>query len=120
MLADLRNGLFGDLKAETPELDLYRRNLQRAYAEALIAEVNKDSATSDLPALARGELRAILGEIDACKDKKVSPTTRAYLDDMRARIAQALEPKAFVQPSGGSNVPRIIFGGDADEPGPMD
>ena len=97
---DLRTGIWANLKANAPDLDLYRRNLQRAHAELLIGEVNKDNATSDLPALARGELRALLADIDACKDKKVPPTTRFFLDDLRVRIAQALEPKAILQGGG--------------------
>ena len=116
LLTDLRNGIWSVLKAEVPDVDLYQRNLQRAHAEILIGEVNKDRPDSDLPALARGELKALLAEIDMCKDKKVNPASRLYLDDIRARIAQALEPKALIQPpASSSSSGRIIFGADADD-----
>ena len=115
MLTDIRKGLWAELNGAAPDLDLYTRNLQRAYAETLIGEVNKDSASSDLPSYARGELKALLADIDACKDKKVPPTTRLFLDDLRIRIAQALEPKALIQ-SGGGQQQRVFFGDFAVPP----
>lgn len=115
MLTDIRAGLWGDLKGDAPDLDLYRRNVQRAYVETLIGEVNKDSATSDLPSYARGELKALLADIDTCKDKKVTPSTRLFLDDLRIRIAQALEPKALIQGGGGQSQ-RTFFSDFVQEP----
>ena len=113
-LGDLHKGIFGDLKADVPDLDLYRRNLMRAYAGTLMSEVLKDAANSDLPALARADLQSLLVEIDACKDKKVPPMTRTFLDDLRFRVAQALLPKTSTQGGGGPpNQGMIIFGGEA-------
>ena len=117
LLTDLHRGIYGDIKADVPDLDVYRRNLIRAYTDTLIGEVVKENASSDLPALARGELKGLLAEIDASKDKKVAPATRMFLDDLRHRVAQSLEPKTFIQ--GGSapqNPGLIIFGGDAEAP----
>ena len=118
MLTDLRNGILADLKADAaPDMDLYKRNLVRAYVDALIAEVVKDSAASDLPALARGELKAILADLDAVKDKKSPTITRYFLDDLGARVKQALEPKTYIQTGGNSSSSGlIIFGGDVDAP----
>ena len=59
----------------------------------------------------------MLADIDACKDKKVSPTTRFFLDDLRVRIAQALEPKAILQ-GGGPQPQHVFFNDFAQEPGP--
>jgi hypothetical protein len=116
MLADLRGGIWSELKGEGEvDIDIYRRNLQRAYLEILIGEIGKDVPSSDLPALARSELLALKADIAAISARKQSPATSVHLNDIQARITQALEPKAFVQPSGGGIPGRIIFGGDAGE-----
>ena len=113
MLADLRHGIWSELEGDPVEIDLYRRNLQRAHLQILIDEVGKESASSDLPALSRGELKALVVSINEASTKKLSPMTRVHLDDLKARILQALEPKAVVQPSASPTPGRIIFGGDA-------
>jgi hypothetical protein len=117
MMTDLRSGIWGELRNDPVDVDLYGRNLQRTHAEMLISEVTKETSTSDLPALARGELRAVLAEIAACDQKKVATMTRLHLDDLKARITQALEPKTFLHQSAPTGSGRIILGGDAHEDG---
>ena len=117
MLADLRNGIWAEIKGDRVDIDLYRRNLQRAHLEILTAEVGREVASSDLPALCRAELKALLNDIAATAGLNPTPAATVHLDDLRARIVQALEPKAVVQPSAPANPFRIILGGDADEPG---
>ena len=117
MLSDIRKGLWGDLKAGVPELDLYRRNLLRAYVETLIAEVVKDTATSDLPSLARGELKSLQADLAIAKEKDAPATAKMFLEDVHSRVAQALSPKTYIQTGGGSaNQVFIPFGGDVDKP----
>ena len=82
----------------------------------MIGEVGRDSTSSDLPALARSELRALLAQLGGLDSAKVSEPTRIYLDDVRARISQALEPKAVVQSAPAAPAFRVIFGGDVDAP----
>ena len=113
-LADLREGIWSELKADQVAVDLYRRNLQRAYLELMTGEVGRDSTTSDLPALARAELRALLAQVNGLDSSKVSEPTRIFLDDVKARIAQALEPRAVVQSAPAAPSLRVIFGGDVD------
>ena len=93
LMVDLTDGIFSELSGDgDAEIDLYRRNLQRAYVDVLIDQVEADSASSDLPALARGELRRLVGMLG---DRDgASPTTTYHLEDLRARIAQALDPRA--------------------------
>jgi hypothetical protein len=114
MMSDLRTGVWGNLRNDPVDIDLYGRNLQRAHAEILIGEVNKETATSDLPALARGELRALLTEISGADHQKIAPMSRLHLDDLKARIAQALEPKSVIHSSPTPAAGRIIFGGDVE------
>ena len=115
-LNDLRDGIWSELKTDPVGVDLYRRNLQRAHLELLTSEVNRDASASDLPGLARAELRSLLAQINTLETAKVIETTRIYLDDVKARITQALEPKAVVQSPQAATPFRVIFGGDVDGP----
>ncbi len=115
-LNDLRDGIWSELKGETVAIDLYRRNLQRAHLEMMINEVGRDSTSSDLPALARAELQGLLTQISGLDSAKVSEPTQVFLDDVKARITQALEPKAVVQSAPAAPSFRVIFGGDVDAP----
>ena len=57
LMSDLHAGIWGELaKPAAVEIDLYRRNLQRAYVDLLAATLDNPSTDSDLPALARAEL----------------------------------------------------------------
>ena len=117
MLTDLRNGIWSELKGgDSIDVDLYRRNLQRAHLELLIGEIDRDVPSSDLPALARAELLALSSDVSGANGPKVTPSARIHFNDILARIAQALQPKAVIQPSGPALPTRIILGGDAEAP----
>ncbi len=117
MLADLRDGIWSELKGDPVDVDLYRRNLQRAYLEILIGEVGRDVASSDLPALARAELNSLLDEVKAANSKVMKPMAQIHLDDIRFRINEALLPKSIAPSSPPSLPSRIILGGDSEGPG---
>jgi hypothetical protein len=93
MLDDLYDGIWSELKVPSVEIDLYRRNLQRAHVELLVSQVEEKSPSSDLPALARGELQKIAEGIDACAGREKDVTTRYHLNDIKARIVHALDPR---------------------------
>lgn len=97
LIRDLSDGIFAELDPEEARaIDLYRRNLQRAYVDMLIGQVKADSNTSDLPALARGELRRLLDSIReglSLAAVERDPTSQYHLQDLRDRIAQALDPR---------------------------
>jgi hypothetical protein len=111
LMDDLNAGIFSELSESAVVIDLYRRNLQRAYVERLISEVKQERATSDVPALARGSLVKILDQAGASADKVKDETTRLHLADLRARIAQALEPRSGVTAPGG----RTAVAGQGDD-----
>ena len=115
-LNDLREGIWSELKADQVGIDLYRRNLQRTHLDLMTNEVNRDASSSDLPGLARAELRTLLAQLNGLEPVKVMDSTRIYLDDVKARITQALEPKAVVQSPQAANPFRVIFGGEVDSP----
>ena len=93
MLADLRAGIFSELRAPQPDINLYRRNLQRAFVEQLGTFAGSTSASTDMPALARAELKRIQEEARKITAAKTD-TTAAHLADLVARIERIFEPKA--------------------------
>ncbi len=87
-LADLSEGIMGDLDEDDARPSLYRRNLQRLYIDTLASSLEDPPTTSDLPAFARAELV----RIDAMlADDLHDATARAHVADLRARIARALD-----------------------------
>ena len=103
LMDDLTGGIFGELKDSNVTIDLYRRNLQRTYVSRLISAVQQDSPSTDMPALSRGSLVKILGDIAGVNGNAKDETTKMHLADLKARIGQALEPHP-VAPSGRSTV----------------
>ena len=93
MIDDLTAGVFSELKESSVAVDLYRRNLQRAFAEQLVTAVKLERPSSDLPALARAALSRTLADIAAAAGKAKDDVTRAHLADLKARISQVLEPR---------------------------
>ena len=88
LLGDLRNGVFKEIASEQP-VDLYRRNLQRAYIDHLGQSLIKPKSDSDLPTLARAEL---MGMATMFEDAKSSDTmTQAHILDLSARVERWLE-----------------------------
>ena len=91
MLADLRDGIWSELKQEAAKIGLYRRNLQRAHVDHLVSLVPAESASCDLPALARRELTNLRNAIGELKTE--DEVTIAHLADIKARIEQGLDPR---------------------------
>jgi hypothetical protein len=91
LLADLRDGIWDELKQDSVKIGLYRRNLQRAHVEHLVSLLPGDSATCDLPALARRELNQLKESLRQLEtDDEV---TMAHVADIQARIEQGLDPR---------------------------
>lgn len=93
LLADLRGGIWGELATAPFEADIYRRNLQRAYIELLGSHAGRTDPSTDLPALARGELKSLATTIAALLPKTTGAVARAHLDDLLARIERILDPR---------------------------
>ncbi len=57
LVTDLKNGIFEELESNNPNIDIFRRNIQRAFVEQLITFVNGEKAAkNDLQAVAIGTL----------------------------------------------------------------
>jgi hypothetical protein len=109
LMLDLRNGIWSELKTGA-NLDTYRRNLQRAYIERMSFLLNEnetpvpaqfaafagpqiDVSQSDIRPMARQELKSLSLQVKAALPKYSNPVLRAHLDDVLARISEALDPK---------------------------
>jgi len=108
LCTDMRNGVFAELNSGAT-IDVYRRNLQRAYIERLqylmekeqpnypaafadYAGITKvDVSQSDIRAIARAELKKIKGM--AASAKPSDSMSQYHLDDLVSRIDEVLEGK---------------------------
>ncbi len=90
---DLTGGIWTELDDSSVTIDLYRRNLQRAYVETLTSAVKTESPRSDLPALARGQLRKILTKLQAKRGQAGDEITSLHIQQVIDTITQALDPR---------------------------
>ena len=92
LISDLHGGIWGELAKTPVEIDLYRRNLQRAYVDLLAATLDSPGSDSDLPALARAELARVLREVKTVAAVPApSAIAGAHLEDIKNRVEQALD-----------------------------
>jgi hypothetical protein len=109
LFADVRRGIFTELTGTTVVTDVYRRNLQRAFVEAMADRVSPPApaaaptgggrggggggAPGDVRALARGEMRELATLVDQAIPKASDRVTRLHLEDLKVEIAKVLDPK---------------------------
>ena len=114
LVNDLHEGIWSELKKNPVDIDLYRRNLQRAFLETLAGAVENPETDSDLPGVARAELLRIIAEIKDVLAKgdanPVSPVARVHLLDIQMRAEKALDPSSKSSGAGPGGT-RIIIGG---------
>jgi hypothetical protein len=97
LLKELSSGIWNELTAEPIQIDLYRRNLQRAYVEILGRRVNPTEVSSDLPAIARAELKRALLNIRNAIPKTKDPASLLHFEEMETRIERLLDPRLKAQ-----------------------
>jgi hypothetical protein len=110
--ADLRRAIWREVDAASVQIDPYRRNLQRAYLDAMSDKVNSRVSGESRP-LARGELRTLDTSVRAAIAKAADRPTRLHLQDVRDQIARMLDPK-FAPQTAPLNLP-IILGLDGSD-----
>ena len=105
MVADLHAGVWGKLNDGTVRVDVYRRNLQRAFLEAIEAELTptqpgptparrqQTAWSSDVRPVLRGELRALDRALAQALPRAGDRMTRLHLEDVRAEIERILDPQ---------------------------
>jgi hypothetical protein len=108
LIGDLHEGLWTELKKNPIDVDLYRRNLQRAFVDLLASAVESPETDCDLPGLARAELMRIVDEIKGALSRddatQVTPAARVHLLDIRKRAEMALDPYPKPRSAGGSTI----------------
>jgi hypothetical protein len=99
-MSDLRRDVWAELDDRQPEVDVFRRNLQRGYVERLAALLTEDErdlpervaylgldvSQSDVRAAARGALRRVRAAAESGARRTRDAVTRDHLLDVAARI----------------------------------
>ena len=102
MLEDLRKGVWSEVNS-TKNVEVYRRNLQRAYVERMAylmtEDLNPDRTSqyfnvnqSDIRALVRGELSVLKKQVSAAANRNVDTETKYHYQDIAERIETIFEP----------------------------
>ncbi len=104
LMADLRDGVWGELDDPSVRVDTYRRNVQRALLQAVDARLNPSEEdlerpnnpapapwASDVRAVMRAELQDIAEAANAALGRAVDDMTRMHLRDIRTEIARILD-----------------------------
>ncbi|CAN5568913.1 zinc-dependent metalloprotease [soil metagenome] len=111
MMDDVKKGVWSEIASKKP-IDNMRRNLQKAYAEALISILNPAPAQSisglpasfaalfsinvrntDIPSIVRAHLIALRSDIVAAIPGTTDKLSKYHLQDVAERIKKALDPK---------------------------
>jgi hypothetical protein len=96
LLSDLRTGLWSELTTPAKPVDVYRRNVQRAFLDTIDNRLNGAMPANDeIRALLKGELRTIDRQIAAALPAVTDVATRRHLQDARDTIAETLDPRAM-------------------------
>ena len=102
MLEDLRKGVWSEVNS-TKNVEVYRRNLQRAYVERMAYLMTDDLNPnrtnqyfnvnqSDIRALVRGELSVLKKQVSAAANRNVDTETKYHYQDVAERIETIFEP----------------------------
>jgi hypothetical protein len=110
LLRDLRDGVWGELDASPVKIDVYRRNLQRAYIEVIERQIAPPVVTgpaaggaggppapprftSDARPLLRGHLVELDRAVQSALPRTRDEVTRLHLQDVRLQIDNILNPR---------------------------
>jgi len=110
IMEDLRNGIWEELKAGG-EIDVYRRNLQRAYVDRMsylmtekamdippafrrfVSLTDVDESQSDIRAVVRAELNTLSKQVKTAAGRASDKMTKYHLQDIAERIEAILNPE---------------------------
>jgi hypothetical protein len=95
LLQDLQKAMFS-----RSDVDIYKRNLQRAYVDRLeylmITDPSRSDynvAQSDVRALVRGELNSLQYTLRSKRNATTNKLDRYHYEDLLARVANVLNPR---------------------------
>ena len=104
LMSDLKRGIFSELRTNAA-IDVYRRNLQKAFVSKLIDAISVDKnavanfngrriviADTDLPSIARGHLIELRSQLKVANATTADRLSKFHIADLVARIDKALNP----------------------------
>lgn len=93
MMTDLRRGLWQELRGNRVQIDLYRRNVQRAYLEVMESSAGSSlfRSSTESASLMRGHLRELAVEANRAIPRAADNVTRYHLQDVADHIALILD-----------------------------
>jgi hypothetical protein len=95
-LADVRAGVWSELRTPASVIDPYRRNTQRVYLDTIDNRLNSGAEPSaEVRSLLKGELRSLRGQLVASIASTTDRATRLHLEDSRDSIDEILDPRAM-------------------------
>ena len=105
LISDVRLGIFSEIRSNT-SIDIFRRNLQKLFVSKLIETMStdKNNTTSfngrrivlvdtDIPSIARGQLNELKNQLKIAAVSAPDRLTKFHLNDLVARIENAMKPK---------------------------
>jgi hypothetical protein len=94
LFAELEIGLFEEVVDSDPKIDIFRRNIQRAYVDQLISYITPGStAKNDLKAVSRGRLLRLQARLSTRINGTSESIENFHLIDLNKTIANAMEGK---------------------------
>lgn len=92
LINDLKEGVFEEMYNKDQKINIFRRNLQRAYVEQLIVMIaEKTAAKNDLQAIARGTLKSLRSDMQDAIDELDDGMVKYHLSDLEEMIELALK-----------------------------
>jgi hypothetical protein len=102
LVGDLQNGIWSELDAPTPTVDIYRRNLQRNYLQTLKPRLMSDATgQSEFRPVVMAALRALQPKVNVALSRAKDPATAVHLRDCQNQIENLLHPKFASAPASG-------------------
>lgn len=97
LLTELQAGIWSELNAPAPKIDIYRRNLQRYYYGIIEARLKPSPysnapVSTSFPTVAKAKLRDLKAQIAMALPKTKDSDTRCHLEDMQVKIDRFLNP----------------------------
>ncbi len=92
-LGDLRSGVWSELSGQNPQVNVFRRGLQRTFVQAMDQYLNPEGprASSDARPLVRAEMSNLATAVGQAASRSQDRMTRLHLEEMEREIRRILE-----------------------------
>lgn len=91
MLRDIRRGVWSELRSGRPDIDLFRRNLQRSWLTVIENRLDAGNISGESRSLLRGNLRLLRSDVQRSVSNAANPVTRMHLEDVLDEIDRILD-----------------------------